>query len=297
MLKERANKINFKGDTFMKQALMDEIRRFAGQDLTNRFSGCDQPYFDQPLVGFASANDPLFAQYKSIIGDFHLTPQELVDSAPEQNNWRAVTVISWVLPITSPTRATNRNETVYPSLQWSQTRNFGEKFNDALRLHIVEFLVGKGYHALAPQLLPIWQRHFDTPVGIASTFSERHAAYAAGLGTFSLSDGMITPKGIAHRLGSVITDLEIAPSTRIYPDHQANCLYYREQSCGLCIKRCPAGAISAAGHDKNKCRAYLNDTVSQAVSDRYGVSMTGCGLCQTKVPCEEGIPVGRKPYP
>jgi len=39
-------------------------------------------------------------------------------------------------------------------------------------------------------------------VGPASSWSERHAAYAAGLGTFSLNDALITPKGIAHRLGS-----------------------------------------------------------------------------------------------
>ncbi|MDR3564306.1 MAG: epoxyqueuosine reductase [Negativicutes bacterium] len=281
----------------MKQLLIDEIRRFVAENPANRFPDCDRPYFDQPLVGFASADDPLFAQYKTIIGDFHLTPQELVNSSPEQGNWKPVTVISWVLPITKATRMTNRGETVYPSLQWAQTRGFGEKFNDALRLHVVEFLISHGYHAAAPQLLPIWQRQCDTPVGIASTFSERHAAYAAGLGTFSLSDAMITPKGIAQRLGSVITDLEMEPSPRIYPNHRANCLYYREQTCGACIKRCPAGAISAAGHDKDKCCAYVHGTVKKAVGPTYGVPITGCGLCQTRVPCEEGIPVGREPYP
>jgi len=25
----------------------------------------------------------------------------------------------------------------------------------------------------------------------------------------------------------------------------------------------------------------------------YGVMETGCGLCQTRVPCEFGVPVGR----
>jgi epoxyqueuosine reductase len=281
----------------MKQMLIDEICRYVATDPANRLPGSDQPYFDEPAVGFASADDPLFARYKTIIGDFHLTPQELIDRSPDQGEWRPLTVISWALPICSSTRTANRNETAYPALPWAQTRAFGEKFNEALRRHVVEFLTGKGYHAAAPQLLPIWQRLADTPVGLASTFSERHAAYAAGLGTFSLSDGMITAKGIAHRLGSVVTDLEIAPSARIYPDHLANCLYYREQSCGACIKRCPAGAISTAGHDKNKCRTYVHGTVFQAVGEKYGVPIAGCGLCQTNVPCEAGIPAGRKPYP
>lgn len=281
----------------MKQMLIDEICGFVAEDPANNFPDYDQPYFDKPLVGFASADDPLFSQYKTIIGGFHLTPQELIDSAPELGIWKPVTVISWVLPITLSTRASNRGETVYPSRQWAQTRGFGEEFNDKLRLHVVAFLISKGYKAAAPQLLPVWQRHFDTPVGIASTFSERHAAYAAGLGTFSLNDAMITPKGIAQRLGSVITDLEIEPSTRIYPNHRANCLYYREQTCGACIKRCPAGAISAAGHDKDKCRAYVHGTVKEAVGPTYGVPITGCGLCQTRVPCEDRIPPGRQPYP
>jgi len=34
-------------------------------------------------------------------------------------------------------------------------------------------------------------------------------AYAAGHGTFSLSDGFITERGIAHRCGSVVTDLPL----------------------------------------------------------------------------------------
>ncbi len=279
----------------MKQILIAEISNFVVKNPSNRYPGSDQPFFDEPLVGFASAVDPLFTKYKTIIGSFHLTPQELVDSIPE--TWRPVTVISWVLPITAATRVSNRVETFYPSQQWAWTRGLGEPFNDSLRTHVVEFLISKGYHAVAPQQVPIWQRYWDTPVGAASTFSERHAAYAAGLGTFSLSDGMITVKGIAHRLGSVITDLEIEPSPRIYPTHQSNCLFYRERSCDACIKRCPVGAISDNGHDKAKCFAHVHDTVATAFEKKYGLEKAGCGLCQTDVPCERYIPVGEKPYP
>ena len=38
---------------------------------------------------------------------------------------------------------------------------------------------------------------------IASDWSERHAAYAAGLGTFGLTRALITEKGIAGRFGSL----------------------------------------------------------------------------------------------
>ena len=127
-------------------------------------------------------------------------------------------------------------------------------------------------------------------VGYASNWSERHIAYACGLGAFGLSDGLITAKGKAMRVGSVITDLPLTPSQRIYPHHQAACLHFFDDSCMVCADRCPAGAISADGHDKQKCGAYLATVIQPAKKDEYGVQITGCGLCQTKVPCELGIP-------
>jgi epoxyqueuosine reductase QueG len=141
------------------------------------------------------------------------------------------------LPITEPTRASNRRENVYPSQPWAETRNFGEQFNTALRRHLVTWLSQRGYRAAAPQLMAAWRELGTSAVGIASTWSERHAAFAAGLGTFSLNDALITPKGIAHRLGSVITDLALAASGRPYPERRANCLYHREGTCGTCIGR------------------------------------------------------------
>ena len=41
--------------------------------------------------------------------------------------------------------------------------------------------------AVAPQLAATWLELTGTPVGIASSWSERHAAYAAGLGTLLAS--------------------------------------------------------------------------------------------------------------
>jgi epoxyqueuosine reductase QueG len=199
-------------------------------------------------------------------------------------------VISWVLPITRPTRESNRREDQYPSQAWIRTRFFGEQLNGTLRRHLVAWLEELGHHAVAPQLTASWKEYADTPVGIASTWSERHAAYAAGLGTFSLNDALITPKGIAHRCGSVITNLQLTASERLYPDHRHNCLYFRDGSCGLCIARCPVGALSREGHDKTKCSQYVYKTVVEAVGERFGTPQTGCGLCQTRVPCESGIP-------
>jgi len=276
----------------MIEVIREVIRRFVEESPDNRFPENGQPFFDEPLIGYAAADNPLFNDYKRIIGEFHRTPHEVMETAYGAGA-RAATVISWILPITRPTRESNRRETAYPSPAWARTRNFGEHFNAALRRHVAEWLTGQGYRAVAPQLEASWQEFADTPVGRASTWSERHAAYAAGLGTFSLSDALITPRGIAHRCGSVITDLLLTPSQRPYPHHYHNCLYYREKSCGACIARCPAGAISHQGHDKAACARYGHDVVAATVAEKFGVTQTGCGLCLTKVPCEGGIPAGK----
>ena len=67
----------------MEQTIIEEIRRFAAESPANRFPDSTERYFDEPLVGFAAADDPLFTDYKRIIGDFHLTPRELVAAAPK----------------------------------------------------------------------------------------------------------------------------------------------------------------------------------------------------------------------
>jgi len=273
----------------MEKQIHCEITRFVRDSPANRFPDNGEPYFDEPLVGYATADDQLFSDYKTIIGDFHQTPQEVMESTLGMDK-RAVSVISWILPITQQTRESNRREKLYPSRAWAQTRNFGDQFNTALQRHLVTWLEEQGHHAVAPQLAAGWQVLADTPIGISSNWSERHAAYAAGLGTFSLNDGLITAKGIAHRCSSVITDLPLVPSGRPYPDHHHNCLHFRDGSCGLCISRCPAGALSREGHDKTICRQYVYKTVAEAIAERFGTTQSGCGLCQTRVPCEGGIP-------
>ncbi|SNB47098.1 hypothetical protein SAMN06269301_2572 [Geobacter sp. DSM 9736] len=279
----------------LEAAIRKEIEGFVRDSHENRFLEDGGPFFAEPLVGFAAADDPLFREYKNIIGAFHQTPQDVMAKA-FGNDVRAQTVIVWVLPVVRTTSESNGREERFPSREWAVTRALGEKFNSALRRHVTSYLEGLGHRTVAPQLASGWRQLDDETIGLASTWSERHAAYAAGLGTFSLNDGFITPKGISHRLGSVVTTLSLAPTRRIAPDHLHNCLYYREGTCGACIGRCPIGAISRSGHDKGKCRGYVYGTVPEAVGSCYGVKETGCGLCQTRVPCEGMVPPGKKQH-
>lgn len=266
----------------MEELLRCKIIRFLADHPGNHLPDIDSPYLDEPLVGFASADDRLFHDYRQIIGPFHLLPGELLAGA--------ASVVSWVLPISRTVRESNRSQTELPSREWALTRTHGETVNGDLRRHVVAWLEQQGHRAVAPQYSPLWQEFPDTPVGIASRWSERHAAYAAGLGTFSLSDGFITTRGISHRCGSVITTLPLRPTQRTFVNHYANCLHYHDGSCGACIERCPVAAITRIGHDKARCRELVYGTAPERLSQQYGVSQTGCGLCQTKVPCEAAIP-------
>jgi epoxyqueuosine reductase len=125
---------------------------------------------------------------------------------------------------------------------------------------------------------------------ISSTWSERHAAYASGLGTFGLCDGLITPKGKAMRCGSVVAHIKIPATERPYHGRHDYCLFYSKGICGECIQRCPAGALTPGGHDKVKCRNYLFANIKEYVKSNFGFEGYGCGLCQTDVPCESTVP-------
>ena len=274
----------------MRSTVIDEIRKFVAGHPANLLPDGSGPLFDKPLVGFAGFTDPLFLRYREIIGPFHLSPTEVLAGEAGKGEGEG-TVVCWVLPVAESVRQSNRGETFYPSRQWSWVRHHGEAFNGLLRRHLAGWLQERGHRAEVPQYSPLWQELVDTPAGIASTWSERHAAYAAGLGTFSLNDGLITEKGIAHRLGSVVTDLVLEPSPRTSTDHRSNCLFYRKPgSCAVCVRRCPVGALSPEGHDKGICREHVYGTVPQTRAEEYGVKATGCGLCQTAVPCEFRVP-------
>lgn len=284
--------------TKLQQFLVDAIERYVAESPLNRLRDIDgTPIFEAPLVGFADGDDPLFQQYKQVVGEFQFTPREALaasfgtDGGSGPREFPRVGVVSWVLPIAADTRASNREMNEGPSRRWNNTRFQGEDFNDGLRRHAVALLREKGYAAVAPVITDLFTVYYEGPRAPASTWSERHIAYAAGHGTFSLSDGLITSRGIAHRCGSVVVGTAFVPSRRPYSHHLENCLNFNGGKCGVCIQRCPAGAIGPNGHDKLKCREFLFLTQADWLKRPGYIGVyAGCGLCQVGTPCEFGIP-------
>lgn len=274
--------------------ITEEIRQFVATSPENCLGeNTSEPAFDPPLVGFSNGSDPLYDEYVSHIGNFYLTPLKIFHLAfPEQPDVTApdIAVISWILPSTRATRKDHSAQTRYPSERWARTRYYGEKFNEALRRHVVSRLMDAGISAVAPILAPFWEKSMEGPYAPCSNWSERHAAHAAGLGTFGLCDGLITPLGKAIRTGSVVARMAISPGPRPYTHHHAWCLHYTHGTCGKCISRCPVGAIRSAGHDKKRCMIYTDQTMRDHVKKTFGITTYACGLCQADVPCMDHIP-------
>jgi ferredoxin len=270
--------------------LRDFVLRSAQNSLRN---AQEEKAWTELLVGFSRGNDPLYQAFKEYVGPFHWTPLEICNLTFPELSVTAdeLTVITWILPQTEATKADHRKETTYPSERWARSRVFGEEFNNELRRHVASRLIEEGFAAVAPVLSPLMEMKQSERFGRACTWSERHAAYAAGLGTFGLSEGLITPKGKAMRCGSVVARIQISATPRPYEDHHAYCLFFAQDgACGKCISRCPVGAITEKGHDKVACEKYLREVVADYVSSHFGFKGHGCGLCQCNVPCESEMP-------
>lgn len=242
------------------------------------------PLFEEPIVGIGSANDPLFAELKreDVVGPWYMTPKEWY---PE-----AKTVISIFFPLSEPIRRSNRTCKDGPSPQWLHGRIEGHqyiiKYTRAFCQWLTEQGIGWCFPGDDPRYIGITagnaMQKYDcvTEKTFGSNWSERHTAYICGLGTFGLSKGLITRKGVAGRFISVIIDQEIQADERLYTGIYDYC-----SLCGACIRRCPMGAITMEkGNDLSICNVQIS-AMRVKYAPRYG-----CALCQTAVPCEDRIP-------
>ncbi|MFP3040633.1 4Fe-4S binding protein [Treponema primitia] len=241
------------------------------------------PFFAEPLVGFAAADDPYFGELKKpgVIGKHFLLPRDWLGSAQ--------TVVSVFFPHTEQVKKANRQNMEWPADEWLHARIEGQVFLEALGRHVIAFLKDRGFDCISPGADPRFSTKSPLTTDKAeqnyytSNWSERHVAHVCGLGTFGLSRGLITPRGISGRFTSFITGAYFEPTARPYSGTKDYCT-----RCGACVRHCPVKAISPeTGKNHPLCSAFLNRT-KEKHRPRYG-----CGKCQSGVPCENGIPGSR----
>jgi epoxyqueuosine reductase QueG len=266
--------------------------------------------FDSPAIGVAKGDDSIFLKFKEVVGPKHLTPAEMwVQSGlPEDNHLpENLRILSMIFPYVDRIRKESKSAKEMPAEIYSVGRNFANAFMDDVLEKTVVFFQNKGFQATSGMRSPAFQIiTTENPFGIYSVWSERHMAFAAGLGTFSLHEGFISEIGCNIRIASVITNAPLDITPRKNDDPYANCLFYAKGKCKKCAERCPGDAISEEGHDKWKCYLYgqivakemkkrLNDLLKPHLRNVNGEKKwsypVGCGFCQFDVPCMDTNPV------
>ncbi len=281
-----------------KEWFIDKINSFLREDKSNKMTGVDGILIFEPdvIVGFCSADDPIFEHYKKVVGPFHLTPAEAYSKhfSVEIDSPENLTVIAYILPTNKITKKENYEySTKWPGERWSHTRLYGERSNQKLQKYLLSEIKKEfGVDGVAPmteqKLFKIHRKHLEAYQGVwASTWSHRHMCFAAGLGSFGLSDGFINARGKAMRCGSFVINFKMPSEGNNRPsDPYEYCI-----KCGQCIKRCPVDAITLeSGHDKQKCSIKVQNTVPY-IQEHYHIPIYSCGLCQVGVSCSDGIPL------
>ncbi|MBE6463721.1 MAG: epoxyqueuosine reductase [Eggerthellaceae bacterium] len=239
---------------------------------------------DDCVFAFGDASDPLFEVQKQpqAVGPQFMVPTEWL---PE-----ALSVISFFAPFSETVKASNRKIDGFPSGAWLHGRIDGQRVVFETCTFIVDWLEQRGFKAVVPSLDPRFKAIDDIrdeegqiilEKSFRSNWSERHVAYVCGLGTFALSRGIITEKGISGRVGTVVTNAPLAFTKRPYEG-----LYDYCNRCGACAAHCPVNAISLeTGKQQIPCWMFLEQTKLTCAAPYFG-----CGKCQAGVPCESRIP-------
>ena len=222
----------------------------------------------KPIVRFADANHPGFARLQQIVTPEHHLPQDFLS---ESKN-----VLSWFLPFQLQV-GRNNLEGSLSSAQWADaylvTNEMAAWINQQLVSYIREELESD---AAIPQ--DAGMISMENP---RSRWSQRHVAYLAGQGTFGKNNMLISDVGSVGRYFSIVTTLETATDE---PRTQERCLWKRDGSCGLCMARCEAGALTEDGFDRFRCLAQCLVNM-----ERYpGADV--CGKCTVELPCSYAIP-------
>ena len=194
--------------------------------------------FDPPVFGISNAFDPLYRSLKKqeIIGPWHKLPGDFLKGGTR--------VISLFFPYTEQIKRNQRKLSGETMTEWLHGRIEGHAAMLSFTKELCETIRQKKHHACIPVTEPGFQVVMNgvgisgyaeiKETTIASTWSERHVAYISGLGTFGLSKGLITRKGIAGRFCSIVTDMLLPVTERTYKTYDEWCT-----KCGQCQTAVP----------------------------------------------------------
>ena len=223
--------------------------------------------WERPIIRFAAADDPGFILLKNTVTPGHHLPEDHLPGAKS--------VISWFLPF-KKSLADGNLAGLNASPEWAKAYLDTNRMASYVNGRMIEYIRTLGHDAAQPKNAGMISK--DEP---QSRWSQRHAAYLAGHGTFGLNNMLISDAGSTGRYFSVVTTMPLDPDPVITEER---CLFKKDGSCGLCAKRCPANALTEEGFDRFRCleRCLVNDALYPGADV--------CGKCAVSLPCSHGIP-------
>lgn len=229
----------------------------------------------KPVVGIASALDPLFLKLKEIISTTHALPSDLVP--------KAKSVIVFFLPFSQEVVASNLSGEE-SSREWDIANIETNCLIADINKYLFEKLLSMGYQS---SLLPATYNYDEKK--LISDWSHRHVAFIAGIGNFGIHNMLITDSGCCGRLGSIVTDLELEPSKRT---NQEYCLFKHNGKCGKCMSTCVNEAFLCNDKkvlfNRQKCNEQIYDKIVPEYPNGMG---DACGKCMCGMPCSLTNPV------
>ena len=222
--------------------------------------------YREAIVGFSAADDERYDKLKEIVGPWVKNPNELLAEAKS--------VISYFVPFTKELANAPKNSSVVSELWAEAYVDFNAYFD------IVSEAVAELLHELGFASVKIKAAKTYDPELLQSMWSHKSAAVIAGIAAFGANRTAITEKGCGGRYCSVITSAELKSDK---PAIENKCLYYKNGSCGLCFKVCPAKAFTAQGFDKFACNAELKKN-EQHLKQTAGINAGVCGKCLSVCP-------------
>jgi epoxyqueuosine reductase QueG len=231
----------------------------------------------EPIIEFISAENENLQNLKEIVCSDHLMPYDILPDAKS--------IISYFIPFNENIVKSNING-LMASTEWViayiKTNNLIRIINE----NIVELMKQNGYKAATISVM----HPFDLKK-LVSTWSHRHIAYIAGMGTFGMNNMLITKNGCCGRFGSIIINYGLSEYKQI-GDIKEKCLYKINGSCGVCQSSCVVKCYGNKRFDREKC--YEQCLKNREHHKKYGQAETAvphdcgadvCGKCLVNLPC------------
>jgi epoxyqueuosine reductase QueG len=236
----------------------------------------------EPIIGFVSAENENLPNLKSIVGIDHHMPNDVLSDAKS--------IISYFIPFDEGIVKSNIKGTM-ASAEWViayiKTNNLIRIINE----NIVELMKQNGYKAATISVM----HPYDVKT-LVSTWSHRHIAHIAGIGTFGMNNMLITKSGCCGRFGSIVINYGLSEYKQA-SEIKEKCLNKLNGTCGACQSACAVKCYGKNYFDKQKC--YEQSLKNRQHYKNYGNAETAvphdcgadiCGKCLVNLPCSTREP-------